>query len=161
VDLRRRDGSETALCEDKAAIRGAGPSTGPVFRSGTSQMIRAEHAAWITACELVRTVVRAAARLAAPARKGPNWNYTLPPIADSCNLLFLLTVECQFVSGSRRPSGRCTQDHLTHRAAGGAGWLLPTWGSAGICMVRQWTVPPALAAMRASIPMISWSGITC
>jgi hypothetical protein len=34
-------------------------------------------------------------------------------------------------------------------------------GSAGICMVRQWMVPPALTAMRASIPMISWSGITC
>jgi hypothetical protein len=33
-------------------------------------MIRAEHAAWITACELVRAVIRAAARQAVPARKG-------------------------------------------------------------------------------------------
>ena len=31
----RWDGSETALREDKSAIRGAGPSTGPIFRSGT------------------------------------------------------------------------------------------------------------------------------
>ena len=66
----RWDGSETALREDKSAIRGAGPSTGPIFRSGTPEMIRAEHAAWITACELVRAVIRAAARQAAPARKG-------------------------------------------------------------------------------------------
>ncbi len=33
-------------------------------------MIRQEHAAWITACELVRAVARQAARRAAPARKG-------------------------------------------------------------------------------------------
>ena len=33
-------------------------------------MIRQEHAAWITACELVRATARAAARAAAPARKG-------------------------------------------------------------------------------------------
>ena len=33
-------------------------------------MIRQEHAAWITATELVRAVARAAARSAAPARKG-------------------------------------------------------------------------------------------
>jgi hypothetical protein len=33
-------------------------------------MIAQEHAAWITAVELVRAVARAAARLAAPARKG-------------------------------------------------------------------------------------------
>jgi hypothetical protein len=66
----RWDGSETALRENKSAIRGAGPSTGPIFRSGTPEMIRAEHAAWITACELVRAMIRAAARQALPARKG-------------------------------------------------------------------------------------------
>jgi hypothetical protein len=33
-------------------------------------MIRQEHAAWITAVELVRATARAAARSAAPARKG-------------------------------------------------------------------------------------------
>jgi hypothetical protein len=66
----RWDGSETALREVKSAIRGAGPSTGPIFRSGTPDLIRAEHAAWITACELVRATARAAARAARPARKG-------------------------------------------------------------------------------------------
>ena len=66
----RWDGSETALREAKSAIRGAGPSTGPIFRSRTPAMIRQEHAAWITATELVRAVARAAARRAAPARKG-------------------------------------------------------------------------------------------
>ncbi len=66
----RWDGSETALREAKSAIRGAGPSTGPIFRSRTPDMIRQEHAAWITATELVRAVTRQAARHAAPARKG-------------------------------------------------------------------------------------------
>jgi hypothetical protein len=49
----RWDGSETALREAKSAIRGAGPSTGPIFRSRTPDMICQEHAAWITATELV------------------------------------------------------------------------------------------------------------
>jgi hypothetical protein len=66
----RWDGSETALREAKSAIRGAGPSTGPIFRSRTPDMIRQEHAAWITATELVRAVGRQAAQGAAPARKG-------------------------------------------------------------------------------------------
>ena len=66
----RWDGSETALREAKSAIRGAGPSTGPIFRSHCPDMIRQEHAAWITACELVRAAARTAARSAAPARKG-------------------------------------------------------------------------------------------
>jgi hypothetical protein len=66
----RWDGSETALREAKSAIRGAGPSTGPIFRSRTPDLIRQEHAAWICATELVRAVARQAARLAAPARKG-------------------------------------------------------------------------------------------
>ena len=66
----RWDGSETALREAKSAIRGAGPSTGPIFRSHTPGLIRQEHAAWITACELAGAVARAAARSAAPARKG-------------------------------------------------------------------------------------------
>jgi hypothetical protein len=66
----RWDGSETALREAKSAIRGAGPSTGPIFRSHCPDMIAQEHAAWITAVELVRAAARAAARSAAPARKG-------------------------------------------------------------------------------------------
>ena len=66
----RWDGSETALRETKSAIRGAGPSAGPIFRSRCPDMIRQEHAAWVTACELVRAAARAAALSAAPARKG-------------------------------------------------------------------------------------------
>jgi hypothetical protein len=66
----RWDGSETALREAKSAIRGAGPSTGPIFRSQSPDMIRQEHAAWITAVELARAAARQAARSAAPARKG-------------------------------------------------------------------------------------------
>jgi hypothetical protein len=66
----RWDGSETALREAKSAIRGAGPSTGPIFRSHCPDMIAQEHAAWVTAVELVRATARAAARAAAPARKG-------------------------------------------------------------------------------------------
>ena len=66
----RWDGSETALREGKSALNSAGPSTGPMFRSRSPQMVRQEHAAWITATELVRGTVRAAARQAAPAGKG-------------------------------------------------------------------------------------------
>ena len=75
----RWDGSETALREAKSAIRGAGPSTGPIFRSRTPDMIRQEHAAWVTAVELTRAVTRAAARSAAPARKGRRAGQTVHP----------------------------------------------------------------------------------
>jgi len=63
-------GSETALKEAKSAITGAGPSTGPIFRSATPELIAQEHAAWICGTELIRALARAAARQAAPARKG-------------------------------------------------------------------------------------------
>ena len=63
-------GSETALKEAKSAITGAGPSTGPIFRSASPALIAAEHAAWICGTELTRALARAAARQARPARKG-------------------------------------------------------------------------------------------
>jgi hypothetical protein len=66
----RWDGSETALKEAKSAITGAGPSTGPIFRSHSPALVTQEHAAWITATELVRAVGRVAARHATPAAKG-------------------------------------------------------------------------------------------
>ena len=66
----RWTGSETALKEAKSAITGAGPSTGPIFRSATPELIAQEHAAWICGTELIRALARAAARQAAPARKG-------------------------------------------------------------------------------------------
>jgi hypothetical protein len=63
-------GSETSLKEAKSAITGAGPSTGPIFRSQAPELISAEHAAWICGTELIRALARAAARNAAPARRG-------------------------------------------------------------------------------------------
>jgi hypothetical protein len=75
----RWDGSETALREAKSAIRGAGPSTGPIFRSRTPDMFRQEHAAWVTATELVRAVGRQAAQRAAPARKGRRCGQPVQP----------------------------------------------------------------------------------
>jgi hypothetical protein len=66
----RWDGSETALREAKASLRGAGPGTGPMLRSGTPDLVRQELAAWAAAVEMTRGVARDAALAAAPARKG-------------------------------------------------------------------------------------------
>jgi hypothetical protein len=63
-------GSETTLKEAKSAINGAGPSTGAILRSGCPALVAQEHAAWVTAVEMVRAVARAAATLAIPAVKG-------------------------------------------------------------------------------------------
>lgn len=62
-------GSETALKEAKSAITGAGPSAGPIFRSGSPALIAAERAAWICGTEIVRALARAAARQAVPPAK--------------------------------------------------------------------------------------------
>lgn len=67
----RWDGSETALREAKSAIHDAGPGTGAILRSMTPDLIRQEHAAWITATELVHATTRSAAALAPPFQKGP------------------------------------------------------------------------------------------
>ena len=66
----RWTGFETALKEAKSAIARAGPSAGPILRSRAPELIDQEHAAWICGVELVRALARAAARQAAPARKG-------------------------------------------------------------------------------------------
>jgi hypothetical protein len=66
----RWTGSETCLKEAKSAITGAGPSTGPMLRSASPALVRQEHAAWVTAVELARATARAAAAVAAPARRG-------------------------------------------------------------------------------------------
>ena len=66
----RWDGSETALREAKASLRGAGPSAGPMLRSGSPDLVRQELAAWAAAAEMTRGVARAAALAAVPARKG-------------------------------------------------------------------------------------------
>jgi hypothetical protein len=66
----RWDGSETALREAKASLRGAGPSAGPMLRSGSPDLLRQELAAWAAATEMTRGTARVAALAAAPARKG-------------------------------------------------------------------------------------------
>jgi hypothetical protein len=66
----RWDGSETALREAKAPLRGAGPGTGPMLRSGSPALIRQELAAWAAGTGMTRGVVRDAALAAVPARKG-------------------------------------------------------------------------------------------
>jgi hypothetical protein len=66
----RWDGSETALREAKSALHGAGPSAGPMFRSQSPALIAQEHAAWVTATELVRGLARDTARNGPPAGKG-------------------------------------------------------------------------------------------
>ena len=66
----RWDGSETALRETKASLDGAGPSAGPMLRSGSPGLVRQELAAWAAGNEMTRGVARAAALAAAPARKG-------------------------------------------------------------------------------------------
>jgi hypothetical protein len=66
----RWDGSETALREAKSTIHDAGPGTGAMLRSATPELLHQEHAAWITATELVRAVTRTAT-VAAPFAKGP------------------------------------------------------------------------------------------
>jgi len=66
----RWDGSETGLREAKATLHGAGPGTGAMLRSGSPLLIAQEIAAWACGTEMTRGVTRAAARAAAPARKG-------------------------------------------------------------------------------------------
>src|SRR5271166_4020476 len=66
----RWDGSETALREAKASLNGAGPSAGPMLRSGSPDLVAQELAAWAAATEMTRGVARAAAAAAGPAKKG-------------------------------------------------------------------------------------------
>jgi len=75
----RWDGSETALREAKAPLRGAGPGTGPMLRSGSPDLVRQELAAWAAATGLTRGVTRDAALAAAPARKGRRAGLTVRP----------------------------------------------------------------------------------
>jgi hypothetical protein len=72
-------GSETCLKEAKSAISGAGPSTGPMLRSGSPALVAQEHAAWIIAVELARAAARAAAAIAVPAGKGKRAGQVVHP----------------------------------------------------------------------------------
>ena len=63
----RWDGSETALREAKAPLRGASPGTGPMLHSGSPALVAQELAAWAAGTGLARGVVMDAASAAAPA----------------------------------------------------------------------------------------------
>jgi hypothetical protein len=75
----RWDGSETALREAKAPLRGAGPGAGPMLRSGSPDLVRQELAAWAAGTGMARGVVLDAARDAAPPRKGRRAGLTVRP----------------------------------------------------------------------------------
>ena len=75
----RWDGSETALREAKAPLRGAGPGTGPMLRSGSPDLVRQELAAWAAGTGMARGVVLDAALAAAPQRKGRRAGLTVRP----------------------------------------------------------------------------------
>ena len=66
----RWDGSETALRETKASLDCAGPSAGPMLRSGSPGLVRQELAAWAAANEMTRGVARAAAARRRPRPEG-------------------------------------------------------------------------------------------
>jgi hypothetical protein len=72
-------GSETALKEAKPAISGAGPSTGPMLRSGSPALVAQEHAAWVVSVELARAAARAAAAIAVPAGQGKRAGQVVHP----------------------------------------------------------------------------------
>ena len=78
----RWDGSETALREAKASLDGAGPSAGPMLRSGSPGLVRQELAAWAAGNEMTRGVARAAALAAVPARKGRRAGHARPGPGD-------------------------------------------------------------------------------
>jgi len=76
---RRWDGSETALREARAPLRGAGPGTGPMLRSCSPDLVRQEIAAWAAGTGMTRGVLLDAARAAVPARKGRRAGLTVRP----------------------------------------------------------------------------------
>jgi hypothetical protein len=75
----RWDGSETALREVKAPLRGAGPGTGPMLRSGSPDLVRQELAAWAAATGMTRGVVLDAALAALPPGKGRRAGHRVRP----------------------------------------------------------------------------------
>jgi hypothetical protein len=75
----RWDGSETALREAKAGLRGAGPGTGPMLRSGSPDLVRQELAAWAAGTGMTRRVLLDAALAAVPAGKGRRAGLTVRP----------------------------------------------------------------------------------
>jgi len=75
----RWDGSETALREAKAPLRGAGPGTGPMLRSRSPDLVAQELAAWAAGTGMTRGVLLDAALGAAPQGKGKRAGLTVRP----------------------------------------------------------------------------------
>ncbi|MGH7735988.1 MAG: hypothetical protein ACREOE_20395, partial [Gemmatimonadales bacterium] len=75
----RWDGSETALREAKAPLRGAGPGTGPMLRSCSPHLVAQELAAWAAGTAMTRGVLLDAALAAAPAGTGRRAALTVRP----------------------------------------------------------------------------------
>jgi hypothetical protein len=75
----RWDGSETALREAKAPLRGAGPGAGPMLRSCSPDLVRQEIAAWAAGTGMTRGVILDAALAAVPAGKGRRAALTVRP----------------------------------------------------------------------------------
>jgi hypothetical protein len=69
----------TALREAKAPLRGAGPGTGPMLRSGSPKLVRQELAAWAAATGMARGVVLDAALAAVPSGKGRRAGHAVRP----------------------------------------------------------------------------------
>ena len=61
---QRWSASETTIGENKSTVTDAGPSRGPILRSGEPGLARQEFRAWLTAAQLVRKAASAAARTA-------------------------------------------------------------------------------------------------
>ncbi|MGH3125452.1 MAG: hypothetical protein ACRDND_31110, partial [Streptosporangiaceae bacterium] len=80
----RWDGSETALREAKAPLRGAGPGAGPMLRSGSPDLVAQEIAARAAGTGMTRGVLLGAALAAVPAGKGRRAALTVRPRDLSC-----------------------------------------------------------------------------
>jgi hypothetical protein len=119
----RWDGSETALREAKAPLRGAGPGTGPMLRSGSPDLVRQELAAWAAGTAMTRAVILAAARAAEPSRKGRRAGLEVRPrdLSFACALRAVLSAIRlglhRFQAVTREISGfRNVVDRGRHRA---------------------------------------------
>lgn len=77
---RRWSASETTIGENKTTVTGAGPSTGPILRSGEPVLVRQEFWAWLTATQLIRKAAAGAAS-AATARNGSTRKGTARPVS--------------------------------------------------------------------------------
>ena len=113
----------TALREAKAPLRGAGPGTGPMLRSGSPDLVRQEIAAWAAGTAMTRGVILDAAVAAVPARKGRRAGLTVRPrdLSFARGLRAVLSAirlgrDCYQAVTSEIAGYRNAVDHDRHRA---------------------------------------------